>query len=115
MPWCEPCERFFNPNSLTQAGACPSCGIELGQVAAESKLAAPAGAGESGSAPAGAGESGSAPTEAAVSRSAPAETAESRSAKTKAPWHFKLLVVATAGYVGWRVVQLIVRGLEALF
>lgn len=24
----------------------------------------------------------------------------------KAPWHFKLLVVAVVGYLGWRVVQL---------
>ena len=25
MPWCEPCERFWNPGSLTQAGECPTC------------------------------------------------------------------------------------------
>ncbi|WP_420637905.1 hypothetical protein [Candidatus Poriferisocius sp.] len=26
MPWCEPCERFWNPGSVTADGACPTCG-----------------------------------------------------------------------------------------
>jgi hypothetical protein len=26
----------------------------------------------------------------------------------KAPWHFKLLVVALCGYLGWRVIQIFV-------
>ena len=26
MPWCETCARFWNPNSLTPAGECPTCG-----------------------------------------------------------------------------------------
>ena len=26
MPWCEPCERFWNPGKLTSEGACPTCG-----------------------------------------------------------------------------------------
>ena len=26
MPWCEPCARFYNPNSLNADGTCPSCG-----------------------------------------------------------------------------------------
>ncbi len=26
MPWCEPCERFWNPGTLTEAGECPTCG-----------------------------------------------------------------------------------------
>ena len=25
MPWCEPCGRFFNPNTLEPDGSCPSC------------------------------------------------------------------------------------------
>ena len=24
MPWCEPCGRFYNPNTLTPEGKCPS-------------------------------------------------------------------------------------------
>jgi hypothetical protein len=27
--------------------------------------------------------------------------------EAKAPWHFKLLMVALAGYLGWRFIQLI--------
>lgn len=23
MPWCEDCARFYNPNTLTEAGDCP--------------------------------------------------------------------------------------------
>ena len=30
MPWCQDCDRFYNPNSLTTAGACPTCGRDLG-------------------------------------------------------------------------------------
>ena len=26
VPWCEPCDRFWNPRSITPAGACPTCG-----------------------------------------------------------------------------------------
>jgi hypothetical protein len=26
MPWCEACNRFLNPPSLTADGACPTCG-----------------------------------------------------------------------------------------
>lgn len=29
MPWCEACDRFLNPPSLTAAGECPSCGRVL--------------------------------------------------------------------------------------
>ena len=24
MPWCEPCGRFYNPNTLDAAGKCPN-------------------------------------------------------------------------------------------
>lgn len=29
MPWCEPCERFWNPGSVTAEGACPTCGTSV--------------------------------------------------------------------------------------
>ena len=29
MPWCEDCERFLNPTSMTAEGACPTCGRVL--------------------------------------------------------------------------------------
>ena len=75
MPWCEPCERFYSPNTVTRQGQCPQCGYQLGD--------------------------------------AQVEVADRRVGK--APWHFKLLVLAAGGYVGWRLVQLAVRGLQALF
>lgn len=29
MPWCEECAKFWNPNSMTPEGACPTCGKVL--------------------------------------------------------------------------------------
>lgn len=29
MPWCDDCERFFNPNSMPASGECPSCGRSI--------------------------------------------------------------------------------------
>jgi uncharacterized paraquat-inducible protein A len=29
VPWCEPCSRYLSQTSLTDDGACPSCGTEL--------------------------------------------------------------------------------------
>ena len=29
VPWCEPCERFWNPGSVTADGACPTCGAPV--------------------------------------------------------------------------------------
>jgi hypothetical protein len=26
VPWCDQCNRFLNPPSLTEAGECPTCG-----------------------------------------------------------------------------------------
>ena len=26
MPWCDTCDRFYNPNTLQQDGSCPTCG-----------------------------------------------------------------------------------------
>jgi uncharacterized protein (DUF983 family) len=59
MPWCEPCGRFFNPNTIEKDGSCPACGNELAKPRATPKV----------------------------------------------PWHFWLLVVGIAVYLGWRVVQ----------
>ena len=29
MPWCEPCERFWNPRSVTADASCPICGTPV--------------------------------------------------------------------------------------
>ncbi|HEX4868333.1 MAG TPA: hypothetical protein VFV32_12010 [Acidimicrobiales bacterium] len=76
MPWCETCDRFYNPNTLRPDGTCPTCGrlvADPGRLAAE------------GDGDAAAGE-----------------------AHTGAPWHFKLLVAATAVYLSYRLFQGIV-------
>lgn len=38
MPWCGPCQRYFNPSGLTPDGTCPACGepVELAEQAGES-------------------------------------------------------------------------------
>ena len=30
VPWCDTCDRFFNPNTLTTEGSCPTCGRVVG-------------------------------------------------------------------------------------
>jgi hypothetical protein len=66
MPWCEPCGRFYNPNTLPADGTCPNCNTKL----------------------------------------ADADQPE-RTTTQKPPWHFWLLLVAVAVYLGWRIVQLV--------
>lgn len=29
MPWCDGCDRFYNPSTLAPDGTCPSCGEKL--------------------------------------------------------------------------------------
>lgn len=70
MPWCDDCDRFWNPNTMGEGGTCPTCGRSI------------VGAGGVG----GGGESVE---------------------DVKAPWHFKLLIVAVVLYLGWRFVQLL--------
>jgi len=61
MPWCDDCDRFYTPTTLTPDGHCPE-----GHQVAE-------------------------PSEA--------------DGEAKVPWHFWLLVVALALYLGWRAVE----------
>lgn len=70
MPWCDTCDRFYNPNSLAPDGTCPTCGRQVAQAAAVAD-----------------------PELAAMSE------------VPGAPWHFKLLVAATVGYLGWRLIE----------
>lgn len=69
MPWCDTCDRFYNPNTLLPDGTCPACGRTVA-ASAETDVAHPVDAG--------------------------------------APWHFKVLIAATAVYLGWRLLQGIV-------
>jgi uncharacterized paraquat-inducible protein A len=38
MPWCEPCGRFLNPNTLHSDGSCPVCGTTLAEPKAPAKV-----------------------------------------------------------------------------
>lgn len=78
MPWCEGCARFLSPNTLRSDGSCPSC---------ETKVADPPAPSEEGN----------------TTPDLPASAVD----VPKAPWHFKLLVIATVIYLGWRFVELI--------
>jgi hypothetical protein len=78
VPWCETCDRFYNPNTLRPDGTCPTCGrvvADPGRLAAEAE---------------------------------PGDVQDEAAAHPGAPWHFKLLVAATAVYLSYRLVQGIV-------
>jgi hypothetical protein len=80
MPWCDKCAEYRAPKDTNTDGSCPGCGTVLGTKGAlrtEARALGLPGPGE---------EEGVPP---------------------KAPWHFKLLMVAVAGYLGWRVVQMV--------
>ena len=40
MPFCETCDRFYNPNTLRPDGSCPTCGRQVGEPS-EAVAAAP--------------------------------------------------------------------------
>ena len=84
MPFCEDCARYWAPSAMTADGCCPSCRRVLDE-----------------------------PVATASSR--PRVTAENLELRTlaggddaRAPWHFKLLVVAVSLYLGWRIVDLFI-------
>lgn len=83
MPWCDTCNRFFNPNTLLPDGTCPNCGSQAAPPD-ESPAAARA-------------------TSGGIRQGTLHEDATSH----KVPWHFKVMVVATIGYLGWRIVEMI--------
>lgn len=91
MPWCETCAKFWNPSSMRADGTCPTCGRSLATAVAP----ADGDGAEAVSIP-GAGQ-----------RLTGADLREMAGEDAKAPWHFKLMVVALAIYLGWRAVQLV--------
>ena len=67
VPWCNSCDRYLTPNSLSDEGTCPTCGEEAEVQAGEAKMVASEG--------------------------------------ERVPWHFWIVVVALAAYLGWRLIQ----------
>jgi hypothetical protein len=73
VPWCDDCDRFWNPNTMGEGGTCPTCG-----------------------------------------RSIASSSDDVVATDVKAPWHFKLLIVAVVLYLGWRLVQMLGWVVDAL-
>ncbi len=44
MPWCDTCDRFYNPNTLRPDGTCPTCGRTVGAPQSPAAEAATGGA-----------------------------------------------------------------------
>ena len=82
MPWCEDCAKYWTPSAMNDDGTCPTCGRA---VAAQQPITAKS---------------------INLRKLAAGEGADE--ADAKAPWHFKVLMVMLAAYLGWRVVQLFV-------
>lgn len=79
MPFCEECAKYWAPSAMEANGACPTCGRMLEE-----------------------------PKVQAVARGGKPPTVRELAGKdAKAPWHFKVLVVALVGYMAWRVIDLI--------
>ena len=77
MAWCQACERYLTPATLTSEGTCPGCDNEVQH---PEKLPM-------------SHEDSAVPD---VSAEAAAE---------RIPWHFWLLLGAAAVYLAWRAVQ----------
>ena len=84
MPWCDECAKFWNPSSMPPGGQCPTCGRVIGAPGA-----------------------GAAPDRAPPDRATDDRAKEDgdADAQPRAPWHFKLLMVALVIYLGYRFVQ----------
>ena len=78
MPFCEPCAKYWTPNSMNEDGTCPQCGelVEEPHVHQDDVN----------------GEG--------------VEGDEHGGEDEKTPWHFKLLVVTLVVYLSWRAWQL---------
>ena len=84
MPWCEDCAKYFAPSAMNADGTCPTCGRTLDAPKTPERITArnldlkKLAAGEDGT----------------------------DDADSKAPWHFKLLIVLMILYFIWRIVDL---------
>ena len=91
MPFCEDCAKYWAPSAMLTTGACPTClrVLEAPQIASTApshrKITA---------------------ENIDVRRLAQGLAEDEEDPGT--PWHFKLLVFALCGYLGWRVIQIFV-------
>ncbi len=89
MPWCQPCARFYSPNSMTSPGDCPACGTHL----AEPADVAPS------------PELRDRRTARALAPAVDRADIDRDGAAARVPWHFWLLLAMAAIYLGWRALQ----------
>jgi len=82
VPWCEECAKYWAPSAMRPDGTCPRCGVLIESTGAASTA------------------------KTLDLRSLARSTDTGGAEEEKAPWHFKLLVVALIGYLGWRLVDL---------
>ena len=92
MPWCDECAKFWNPSSMGRDGTCPTCGRSLDRP-------------HVGLAPH-PGDEADAPEVASAAEEEPVGEVDDGE-RLRAPWHFKVLILALVIYLGWRLVQLI--------
>ncbi|MFN3215517.1 MAG: hypothetical protein ACE367_03375 [Acidimicrobiales bacterium] len=97
MPWCEPCDAFYNPNTLRADGSCPRCGAQVGDPAAVVTDTDRRGGDQDRSTQPHAG--------AASADSTDGDEYDEDELVAKVPWHFWVGVVAMVVYLGWRFLQ----------
>jgi hypothetical protein len=83
MPWCEDCAKYWAPSAMNDDGTCPTCGRVVEAPAPASTV-----------------------TARNLNLKKLAAGADGTEADAAAPWHFKVLMVMLALYLGWRVVDL---------
>lgn len=87
MPWCDDCDRFYTQSTLNPDGTCP-----------DGHQAAPL-------PPPGIAASGQAASGQVSSADGVHADGVGEGKDRVAPWHFWVMVVALAVYLGWRLIQ----------
>jgi hypothetical protein len=85
MPWCEDCAKYWAPSAMNDDGTCPTCGRVV-EAPKQAKVV----------------------TAKNLNVKQLAAGLDGDEDDVQAPWHFKLLMVLLALYLGWRVVDLFI-------
>lgn len=111
VPWCEPCERYLTPNTVTADGACPSCGTRVNSGPDRTVATAVPGPATSHPGAQGSQDPHEPPTpqdaqarqasQASQARQAPQTSQE----ELRVPWHFWVVLALAVAYLGWRAIQ----------
>jgi len=87
MPFCRDCAKYWTPSAMNTNGSCPRCDrvLEVSPESATQRHLVSASYMDLKKLAAGPGQE-----------------------ELRAPWHFKLLVVALVLYLGWRIVAIFI-------